>query len=60
MTRFREVNHSHYIVGKEKNGKTQGVQSVNNKRTYIGVFDKFGNLIHKWINTPKFIRGKNE
>lgn len=54
--RFRVVNCSHHINGKEKNGKMMGVQSINNKRTYIGIFDKFGKLMHKWVDTPKFMR----
>ena len=40
----------------------EGIQSLNNKRIYIFVYDEDKkDFVGKWVNTPKFnIREQNE
>lgn len=44
-----------YQKEKRKNGQMEGIQSLNNKRTYIFVYDEDKKVfVGKWIDTPKF------
>lgn len=44
-----------YQKEKKKNGDMEGVQSLNNKLTYIFVYDEDKKeFIGKWVGTPKF------
>lgn len=51
-----------YRKEKKRNGDMEGIQSLNNKRIYIFVYDEDKkDFVGKWVNTPKFnIREQNE
>ena len=44
-----------YQKEKKCNGEMEGVQSLNNKKTYVVLYDESkGRFVGKWVDTPKF------
>lgn len=42
---------------KRQNGKINGVQSLNNQKTYVFIYDdRIDDYIGKWIDTPSFVQ----
>lgn len=42
---------------KKRNGQIEGVQSLNNKQTYVFLYDdKVNDFVGKWIDTPSFVQ----
>ena len=40
-----------------RNGKMEGVQSLNNKKTYVFQYDEtIDDFVGRWIETPSFVR----
>jgi hypothetical protein len=42
---------------KKRNDQIEGVQSLNNKQTYVFLYDdKVNDFVGKWIDTPSFVQ----
>ena len=42
---------------KKRNGQIEGVQSLNNKKTYVFQYDETVNdFVGRWIDTPSFVQ----
>lgn len=52
----KEVN-GFLLKEKKRNGSIEGVQSVNNEKTYVFSYDsQVGDFVGKWIDTPVFVK----
>ena len=55
--RYEKTVNGFLMREKKRNGQTEGVQSLRNRRTYTFAYDeKTGDFTGRWIDTPLFVR----
>lgn len=52
-----KVVNGFYLKEQKKNGSMDGVQSLNNKKTYVFLYDESkGRFVGRWVDTPDFVK----
>ena len=52
-----KVANGFYLKEQKRNGSMEGVQSLNNKKTYVVLYDeRKGRFVGRWVDTPEFAK----